>query len=72
MPHDSKGNLVKVGDEVVIRGKVTSVQTGEDYCNCTVELAPMPPRTTPEHWTGNTKQVEVASSAPSSDPSSPG
>jgi len=44
MPHDAKGNLLKVGDRVVIPGKVTAIHPTEEYCNCTVELDyTMPP-----------------------------
>lgn len=40
MPHDANGKLLKVGDEVVIRGKLTYVgqNEGDQFCNCTVEL----------------------------------
>lgn len=37
MPHDVNNNLLEVGDEVVLRAKVTSIQTGEEYCNVTIE-----------------------------------
>lgn len=37
MPHDAKGNLLKVGDKVVIPGTVTFIGEQPDYCNCTVE-----------------------------------
>jgi hypothetical protein len=41
MPHDTYGKLLQVGDEVIIRGKVTWI--GEDpanakFCNVNVEL----------------------------------
>ena len=58
MPHDSKGNLLAEGDEIVIRAKVKSIQQSEDYCNATVEAAPMPPYTEPFTITCNTKQLE--------------
>jgi len=38
MPHDSNNQLLKVGDEVMIRGKITNLCEGEEFCNCTVEL----------------------------------
>lgn len=59
MPHDIKGNVLKVGDEVVLRGKITAIQPGEEYCNCTLEVPPMYPRTEPESMSAvNTRQLE--------------
>lgn len=43
MPHDKNGRLVEVGDEVVLRGTVKSVQTNPDYCNCNVIAEYKPP-----------------------------
>ena len=37
MPHDVNNNLLAEGDEVILRAKVKSIQTGEDYCNVTIE-----------------------------------
>jgi hypothetical protein len=37
MPHDVKNNLLSVGDEVLVRCKVTALCEGEDYCNVTME-----------------------------------
>lgn len=37
MPHDVNNNLLEVGDEVIVRAKVTSIQTGEEYCNVTIQ-----------------------------------
>jgi len=45
MPHDCKGQLLQVGDSVIIRGKVSYVGQveGDKFCNVTVELdLPMP------------------------------
>lgn len=36
MPHDKNGNLLQVGDAVLIEATVTMVSTGEEYCNVTV------------------------------------
>ncbi len=60
MPHDAKGNLLKVGDKVVIPGTVTQVFASEDYCNCSVELEHgMPPTGSKSSVSAiNTKQVE--------------
>ena len=44
MPHDAKGNLLKVGDRIVLRGTILNIMPSEDYCNCTIELDyTMPP-----------------------------
>ena len=60
MPHDAKGNLLQVGDKVVILGVVTRVLASEDYCNVDVELEHlMPPNNTKSSVSAiNTKQVE--------------
>lgn len=59
MPHDAKGNLLKVGDKVAIPATVTLISTGEGYCNCSVELDhPMPPDNTKTTMSAlNTRQV---------------
>ncbi len=35
--HDAKGRELKVGDQVVLIGKITLVSPEEGYCNCQVE-----------------------------------
>lgn len=35
--HDHNGSALKVGDIVLIPAKITSLQSGEDYCNVGVE-----------------------------------
>lgn len=35
MPHDLQNQLLKVGDEVTIRCRVTHVSKGEEACNLT-------------------------------------
>jgi hypothetical protein len=58
MPHDINGNLLKVGDKVIIPATVTAVQAGEEYCNLSVEYDySMPPYTSKMSGTFNTKQV---------------
>lgn len=46
MPHDVKGQILKEGDKVVLRGTVKYVGTdpaNDKFCNVTVELdEPMP------------------------------
>lgn len=60
MPHDKNGHKLKVGDEVVLRRKITHLTAGEEYCNVTLEVAPMHPRTSPESMSAiNTRQLEL-------------
>ena len=60
MSHDANGNELKVGDAVVIFGKVTQLLVSSDYCNCSVELDQlMPPENTKSVISSiNTRQVE--------------
>lgn len=60
MPHDRKGNLIQVGDRVMIPGVVKEVHAGEEYCNCRVEFDEcMPPYTHKDGISSiNTKQLE--------------
>ena len=60
MPHDAKGNELKPGDRVIIRGTVKQVHSATEYCNVDVELDhPMPPNTTKSTLSAiNTKQLE--------------
>ncbi len=58
MPHDAGGNVLQVGDEVLVPCRVVGLQLGDDYCNCNLETAyPMPPYTTRSQITLNTRQV---------------
>jgi flavin reductase (DIM6/NTAB) family NADH-FMN oxidoreductase RutF len=58
MPHDRKGNLLNVGDHVIIEATVTHVHTGEEYCNLTLEtIEPMYPDNSPSTLSLNAKQV---------------
>ena len=64
MPHDCKGQVVEVGQEVVMRFIVKSVSQNEDYCNCMIEsVYPMKPAGGPSSLSVNTKQVEVVREA---------
>lgn len=61
MPHDANGNLLKVGDRVVIPATITHISEGDTgYCNCGVELVySMPPDMTKTAFSElNTQQVE--------------
>jgi hypothetical protein len=59
MPHDRKGNLLKVGDIVNIPAVVTNVNEGEDYCNISVEtIEPMFPGNSKSTISLNAKQVD--------------
>jgi hypothetical protein len=58
MPHDRKGNLLSVGDHVIIEAGVTQVQAGEEYCNVTLQtIEPMYPGNSKSTLTLNAKQV---------------
>lgn len=38
MPHDVNGQLLKAGDEVILRGKVKSIDSEQPtYCNITMQ-----------------------------------
>lgn len=59
MPHDSKGERVQVGDEVLIRATVREVYEGEEYCNVQLETAiPMQPSGAAYQITLNAGQIE--------------
>jgi hypothetical protein len=62
VPHDLNGKLVKVGQIVSMKFRVTAVNTGEEYCNASLEsVEKLYPATT--YGTGlsavNTRQFEV-------------
>jgi len=65
MPHYRNGNILEVGDEVMVPAKITSVQAGLEYCNLTVEtIEPMYPGDSKNTITLNTKQVEKVQREP--------
>lgn len=37
MPHDVNGQLLKVGDTVLVPMVITDLCSGEDYCNVSLE-----------------------------------
>lgn len=44
MPHDKNGVILAVGDRVTVEFTVTSVSTGDEYCNVNLEsVEPMYP-----------------------------
>jgi hypothetical protein len=58
MPHDVNGNELEVGDAVWVRCRVTAIQTGDEYCNCTLEtVEPMYPGTHHTVLSLNARQV---------------
>lgn len=62
MPHDIKGNLLQVGDKVMIPAVVKAIQSENDRCNCTLDSEYiMPGWNTPNTFTLNTTQVEKVS-----------
>lgn len=42
MPHDKNGKLLKEGDEVLLRCRVTAVHEGETACNITAQATERP------------------------------
>ena len=59
MPHDKNNNVLAVGDSVIIRAKITSIQMGEEYCNLSAETdEKMYPGENKSTMTLNAKQVE--------------
>jgi hypothetical protein len=63
MPHDKNGNLLEVGDEVIVRYKITAIQTGDDYCNVSAtSVLGRKPDGQPEYFSGNAAVVEKVGS----------
>ena len=65
MPHDSKGNPVKAGDNVIFHAIVKEVFQGETACNANFSFADV--ASTGEYTpnvTCNTRLCEVTASAP--------
>lgn len=58
MPHDKTGQLLAVGDRVLIECEVAEVYTGTDYCNVQLRtIDPMFPGDNRSVITLNAKQV---------------
>lgn len=58
MPHDKRGDEIKVGDIVNVPCKVTGVHQTEEYCNVDlVTTEVMPPTEQPNRLTLNSRQV---------------
>lgn len=57
---DGKGHLLEVGDEVIMRFKVTHLSRHDEHTNCTLEsVIPIPPANATKVITQvNTKQLE--------------
>ena len=36
MPHDKNGDLLKIGDKVLVEFEVKEINTSPDYCNTTL------------------------------------
>lgn len=66
MPHDQNGNLLTVGDYVLVPARVKEVYSGEEYCNVQLETAlPMYPGESKSGMTLNAKQVVKHTEFPS-------
>lgn len=58
MPHDKNGAELAVGDKVTVEAVVKEIQTGEEYCNVSLETSePMHPAETKTPICLNTRQV---------------
>lgn len=58
MPHDYNGDILNVGDEVMVPCVVDSITMSEEYCNVTLKTKLfMPPKDYPETIVLNTKQT---------------
>lgn len=59
MPHDKNNSVLQVGDEVIIRAKITNLTEGEEFCNITVQtIEGRRPDGCKETFTFNTGVVE--------------
>jgi len=66
MPHDANGNSLSVGDEVVLKGRVTEVCATEEYCNVTFQALRTPrPADCGKQFTTNAALLERVPSSPS-------
>jgi len=62
MPHDRSGREINVGDVVLVACVVTSLASGDEYCNAQLEtVEPMFPGDYKSVITLNTKQVLLPS-----------
>lgn len=58
MPHDRDGQLLNVGDRVLVPCTIKEIQQTEEYCNVTLETAqPMPPTNRRSCLVLNARQV---------------
>lgn len=58
MPHDKNGAELAIGDKVTVEAVVKEIQTGEEYCNVSLETSePMHPAETKTPICLNTRQV---------------
>lgn len=58
MPHDKNGQVLSIGDTVLIEAKVKNVYTGDEYCNVELETVEvMYPGENKSGITLNAKQV---------------
>lgn len=60
MPHDKFGQMLEVGDEILVRATVREITTGADFCNVKIETVEKMDvsRTAGETVWLNSKQVE--------------
>jgi len=61
MPYDANGNALKVGDPVVITGRIATFAPSENYSNVKIELdLPQPPDQAKTSVFINTRQLMLA------------
>lgn len=59
MPHDRRGEELKVGDTVMVPCVIKAIHLTEDYCNVDLETKlTMPPLGTPTKLTLNSRQTD--------------
>jgi hypothetical protein len=58
MPHDKRGEELKVGDTVMVPCRVKAIHLTEEYCNVDLETKlPMPPLDSVQTFTLNSRQT---------------
>jgi hypothetical protein len=58
MPHDSRGEELKVGDRILVPCRIKAIHLTEDYCNVDLEtVEAMFPTQTPTTLTLNSRQT---------------
>ncbi len=65
MPHDRDGNLLQVGDDVLVPCRIKEIHQAEEYCNVTlITSQPMYPSENLSTLNVNAKQVILRTKYP--------